>query len=83
MMKSKLKMLITISLSLLLVAPSFSIDDEKVLRTGSCWCDGQSNCREKPNGEVCGARDACSALACFQIAAIVVAGVVAGNTLSQ
>jgi hypothetical protein len=50
-----------------------SADEERILRVGSCFCDGQSNCREKRNGNACNERDRCSALACVQIVGVVVA----------
>jgi hypothetical protein len=35
------------------------------LRTGSCWCDGKENCRQKKDGSTCTDRVRCSFSACL------------------
>lgn len=82
-MKSKLKVLVTLALCVGLAVPSFSEDADKELRKGTCFCDGETNCRKKTDGSPCTDRDACSALACVDMVVKFLAGAAALDQLSK
>lgn len=46
--------------------------EDKKLRQGTCFCDGEKNCREKQEGTECSSRDRCAAKPCADIIKIVI-----------
>ena len=72
-MKRKLKLVIlplmVFMLTISFVNSSLAKEDpeDKKLRTGSCFCDGEESCKERKVGLECALRDRCAAMPCVDL----------------